>query len=203
MILRFAIVAFCVMAAAIPTLAAEPDWPCMQRKVPELGLKQVWNGPDLAPEARGWTSDPQISALVQELGSRRLPVEEANVRLKAFAAGLPQTSLRPKLDMIVQGLFERLNGERSQVMAGLARYARRQLDMAARLRKASSELGEQRNNSAVDVFELDRKTQALAFETRMFQERAQSLRYACEVPAQFEQRLYALLQTIAGVMKEK
>jgi hypothetical protein len=197
---RLSIAFACASILAAPAFAAEADWPCMQRKVPELSLKQVWNGPDLAPEARAWSDDAQISALVQELASRRLPVEEAKQRITAFATGLPKPELRLKLQMVAQGLFDRLNGERSHVMAGITRYAKRQIDMAARLRQASAELDRERNNSGANAIELDRKTQGLAFETRMFQERAQSLRYVCEVPAQFEQRLFALMQTIDGSM---
>ena len=33
---------------------ADPDWPCIQRKVPELSLAQIWNGPELPASAKDW-----------------------------------------------------------------------------------------------------------------------------------------------------
>jgi FtsZ-binding cell division protein ZapB len=197
---RFAHAAVIALSLISPARAAEPDWPCMQRKMSQLGLKQVWTGPDLALAAAKWADDGEISALVQDLASRRLPIDDARQRLKAYAAGLPKEQAKPKLEMVVQGLFDRLNREREQVISGITRYAKRQADMAARLRREISELDHERSNSTADAIELDRKTQALDFETRMFQERVQALRYVCEVPAQFEQRLFALLQQLAALM---
>ena len=42
--------------------------------------------------------------------------------------------------MLVQGLFDHMNQERSQVISGIGRYARNQLELAARLRKEASEV---------------------------------------------------------------
>jgi hypothetical protein len=39
--------------------------------------------------------------------------------------------------------------------------------------------------------------------TRIFQERAQSLTFVCEVPTLIEQRLYALARTIAEALNAK
>ena len=40
----------------------DPDWPCIQRKVPELSLGQIWNGPELPAAAKDWSKDKNIAA---------------------------------------------------------------------------------------------------------------------------------------------
>ncbi len=56
---------------------------------------------------------------------------------------------------------------------------------------------------AADLGEVARQTDRLVFETRIFEERVQSLTYVCEVPTLIEQRLYALAKVVAEEMKEK
>ncbi len=204
---RAALAGVALLAAlANPLLAAQatdPNWPCMQRKVPKLLLRQVWNGGELSAAAAGWSKDREIPPLVQELASRRMPLGDAQQKITQYAAGFSGAELQPRMEMLVQGLFEQMDGERSHVMAGISRYARKQVEMAALLRKQASEIGALRNAPDASAVELDRRMQVLAFETRAFQERTQSLKYVCEVPAQFEQRLYALLQAVAKILSVK
>ena len=105
--------------------------------------------------------------------------------------------------MLVQGLFDHMNAERSEVISGIARYARRQLELAARLRKEASEVDALRNKPNADVNQITAQTDRLAWETRIFEERVQSLTYVCEVPTLIEQRLYALAKTIAELMAQE
>ncbi|RVC10409.1 hypothetical protein ENZ74_16200, partial [Mesorhizobium sp. M7A.F.Ca.CA.002.15.2.1] len=55
----------------------DPDWPCMQRKVPQLSLGQIWNGPELPATAKDWAKDPGVSALVDAVAARRTPIAQA------------------------------------------------------------------------------------------------------------------------------
>ena len=105
--------------------------------------------------------------------------------------------------MLVQGLFDHMNAERSQVISGIARYARKQLELAARLRKEASEVDALRRQPDADATEIAVRTDRLTWETRIFEERVQSLTYVCEVPTLIEQRLYALAKTISEVMAGK
>jgi hypothetical protein len=181
----------------------DPDWPCIQRKVPQLSLGQIWNGPELPQTAKDWSQDREIPALVKELAARRVPIEEAQRQIRDFAAGLPADQKSARMAMLVQGLFDYMNTERSQVISGIARYARNQLELAARLRKEASEVDALRAKPDADANEIALRTDRLTWETRIFDERVQSLTYVCEVPTLIEQRLYALAKTVAEVvMKE-
>ena len=69
----------------------DPDWPCVQRKVPTIGVGAVWSGPRLE-EAGPWGSDFEAAALAQKLASRRTPVRDIESLVDAFAreAGAPK-----------------------------------------------------------------------------------------------------------------
>ena len=188
---------------ALAASNADPDWPCQQRKVPQLSLGQVWNGPDLPKPAEEWSKDRQVSALVEEISARRVSLADAQKQIREFAANLPPDQLEPKLLTLMQGLFDHMDEERSQVIAGIGRYARKQIDMAAYLRKESAEVDALRAKADADPEDVDRRTQQFDWDTRVYQERVQSLTYVCDVPTIIEQRLYQLSKTIAEALKPK
>lgn len=191
---------------AWPALAAQgddPDWPCIQRKVPKLSLGQVWNGAELRPAAADWSKDATISALVVELSARRVPLPEAQQMITRYAEGLPKGEREQRMTMLVRGLFDHMNRERSEVISGIARYAHGQRDMAARLRQEASAVDALRAKPNADLNELALRNDRLVFQTRIFQERAQSLSFVCEVPTLIEQRLYALAKTIAQMLEAR
>jgi hypothetical protein len=194
-----------LVAASAPASAAErdPDWPCIQRKVPELSLGQIWNGPELPTAAGEWSKDRAVSSLVEELAARRGAVADAQEQIRGFAAGLPAEDAQGRMAMLVRGLFDYMNAERSQVISGIARYARNQLELADRLRHEASEVDALRRQPDADAAEVALRTDRLTWETRIFEERVQSLTYVCEVPTLIEQRLYTLAKTISQVMAGK
>ncbi|MDK1378719.1 MULTISPECIES: hypothetical protein [unclassified Sinorhizobium] len=190
--------------AAWPVFAAQgddPDWPCIQRKVPELSLGQIWTSGELPPTAADWSKDAAISALVPELSARRVPLPEAQQKIKSYAEGLPEDEKERRMTMLVQGLFDHMNRERSDVIAGIGRYAHRQRDMAALLRQEASAVDALRAKPDADPNELTARSDRLVFQTRVFRERTESLGFVCEVPTLIEQRLYALAKTIAQALK--
>ncbi len=184
-----------VAAAAVgaPAMAASTagDWPCVQRKMPHLSLAQMWSG----PEAQGdWREDREIRDLANRLASRRLPTEEAEVLIADFATAAGEQKAE-RLALLFSGVFEIIESERAKVMAGIERYSKRQQALADRIREQSKEIATLRQNSdgsnaATDAIE-DAQSK-LDWDTRIYQEREQSLTYVCEVPVLFEQRAFAL-----------
>ncbi|RUW60228.1 hypothetical protein [Mesorhizobium sp. M7A.F.Ca.US.008.03.1.1] len=181
----------------------DPDWPCMQRKVPQLSLGQIWNGPELPATAKDWAKDPGVSALVDAVAARRTPIAEAQKEIKDFAISLPPEQVAPKMTMLVQGMFDHMDAERSHVISGISRYAHKQLEMAAQLRKEASEVDALRAKADADPDEVERRTDQLNFATRIFNERVQSLTYVCDVPTIIEQRLYQLSKTVSETLVVK
>jgi hypothetical protein len=182
--------------AAFAAANKDPSWPCIQRKVPELSVGQVWNGPEIPESAKNWDKDPAIDALTSEVAARRKPLDAAQKKIAEFAGGLPKDQVNDRMFMLFQGVFDTLNREREQVISGISRYADKQRAMAEDLRKQASAVDAMRAKPDADPEELDRLDERLKWETRIYEERVQSLTYVCEVPTIIEQRLYGLSKTI-------
>lgn len=178
--------------------ARDPDWPCEAVKVPELSLASVWNGPDLGDHATAWQKDQPAADLAQRLAQRRVGLDEANREIKAFAAD--STAKQGRLLDLMGGLFSILNEERASVVAGLSRFGRRQKELAAQLRGDLEALHTQQDKPGTDPGKVTRLSEKVTWGTRTFTARAQSIRYACDVPNIIEQRLFALARTIQGVL---
>lgn len=176
----------------------DPNWPCIQRQVPELSIGQIWTGPQLPPEASDWAKDPSISDLVADLAARRLPLPQAQARIETYRDNLPDAQKWQGTAMLVQGLFDKMNSERSQVISGIARYAHNQREMAARLRQEASAVDALRARQDANDREVTLRSERLMFQTRIFHERAESLSFVCEVPTLIEQRLYALVKALSN-----
>jgi hypothetical protein len=189
-----------LLVGAGPALAqpkADPDWPCAQRKVSTLGPGAVWTGPDPTPALAEWGNDTDAALLAQKIASRRLPLEEVDGLLDAFAGKLDKGEKDTRLTRFFAGVCEVLNGERDKVVAGIGRYARGQKVMAERIRDEAGRISEVKTAPDVpDTKELTELESRFNWDKRIFQERSQSLTYVCEVPTLLEQRLGVIAKKI-------
>ena len=181
--------------AALAQPKTDPDWPCVQRKVETLSPGQFWTGPDIAA-AGDWGSDNDAAVLAQKIASRRTDLSQVDPLLDTFAAkfGADKDAKDKALTRVYAGVFEVINGERSKIMGGIARYAQGQRRMAERIRDEADKISQVKDApSRGDATELPKDQTDLetkfAWDRRIFQERRQSLTYVCEVPQLLEQRL--------------
>src|SRR5579872_5083057 len=115
MTVRIAIALLALAGWAQACLGADPrypDWPCAQAKVPEISLAAVWAGPPLGDADQKWKDDPKVSALVEKVAARKVPMEDAEKAIADFL-GTPGTDKVTAGKLVFAGLFERLNTERS------------------------------------------------------------------------------------------
>ncbi|MDR7037292.1 hypothetical protein J2X36_002039 [Methylobacterium sp. BE186] len=181
----------------------DPDWPCVQRKVPTLSAGTVWTGPDLE-SAGAWGDDFEAAALAQKIASRRTELKDVDGLLDAYVAKLDEAKDPEKaqhLTRVFAGVFEVINGERSRVMSGIARYAQGQRRMAERIRQEADQISQTKDApSAQDARDIPKDQSEIetkfAWDRRIFQERSQSLTYVCEVPTLLEQRLGEIARKI-------
>jgi len=195
MVLYLAMVAAPARGAGDPE---NPDWPCIQRKVPEISAGMVWAGPEIPADEKAWTDSPQLHALAVKLAARRLPIEEAEEEIDSFAAALGPEKDK-ELTLLFAAVLQIVNAERSEIVAGIERYARRQGTLSERIGEGIAELNTLRrkpNRSAEDDAKLKALEEQLLWDTRIFDERRQSLTYVCESPVLLEQRLFALSRHI-------
>lgn len=181
-----------VCGPALAQPKADPDWPCVQRKVSTLSPGTVWTGPDL--EAAGpWGDDYEAASLAQKIASRRTELGEVDPLLDEFVAKAGDEKAK-RLTRVFAGVFEVVNNERNRVIGGITRYAQGQRRMAERIRQEADQISSVKDGpSANDAREMPKEASELetkfAWDRRIFQERSQSLSYVCEVPTLLEQRL--------------
>jgi hypothetical protein len=167
-----------------------PDWPCAQAKVPEISVAAVWAGPSLDDVQDKWKDDATNSALVAKLAARRTPLKEAEKDIKDFLAGSPDKITSGKL--LFSGLFDTLNAQRSAVLMGLERVARKQREAAEKIRSDTIDLQRLQGASPPDQTKIDELSNQLLWETRIFEDRRRVVKYVCEVPTEIDKRLFAL-----------
>ena len=193
------VVALCAAGGARPA-PPDPNWPCQQIKVPQLSLAAVWSGPSLDPQQGDWREKPQIADLVHEVAQRRVPIEQAQGKIRAFAEQAADQK-QPRLLELLAGLFSVLNDERSAVIDGLDRFGAHQKELAATLRSDNEKLRVMQADPGSDAGDVNQLTQRVTWEAQIFQDRRQSMGYACEVPGKIEQRLFALARTIQQALQ--
>jgi hypothetical protein len=184
-----------VPVAAQAADARFPDWPCQQIKVPTLSPAAFWTGPSIADVGDAWQNDPKVSDLAHRIAARRTPLEEAQKEARAFVTGTPAEK-KHKATLLFAGVFSLLDGERSQVMAGIERFSHRQQELRDQLRNDLTKLRDHQNAANPDAAEIDKLGTQVAWDTRVFDERRQTIRYVCDVPATIEHRLFTLAKTI-------
>lgn len=178
----------------------EPDWPCVQRLVPQVSAGMVWAGPPLE-DVPDWRANPEISKLAAALSRRALPMGEAERRVEAFADA-QGTDKDRRLTMLFAGILETINAERSSVIDGIRRYARRQQALAARIEATLADidaLPRQGGSSEQETRRLE-LTERNVWDSRIYEERERSLVYLCETPVLLEQRVFALGRAIQNLL---
>jgi hypothetical protein len=196
-----AIIAMLSLVAAAPPGQRDPNWPCQQIKVPRLSLAAVWSGPVLDAQQEAWRHEPQVAELVQAMTQRRVPIEQAEAKVRAFAAQAGDQR-QQKLLMALGGAFSVLDQERNSVIAGLDRFGARQKELAETLRQDNEKLRAMQADQAVKPADIKDMVQRVTWEAEVFQDRRQAISYACDVPAKIEQRLFVLARTVQDVLKE-
>jgi hypothetical protein len=194
-------------AAALPRtgLAADPtdeNWPCVQRKVPQISAGQIWSGPSLDEVGRTWLDDPTVSDLARHIAARRTEMPEAQTLIGQFADGAG-AGRNHRLTLLAAGVLSLINRERASIIAGIERYATRQKALAAKIEQQTAELQampvngtETEQSQRADLQEIQ------DWDTRIFQEREHSLTYVCDLPVQLERRAFALGREIQQHLAE-
>ena len=183
----------------------DPDWPCVQRKVPQLSAAAVWEGAPIEEAADRWRHDAEVVALVEQIAARRTSIEDAEAAIASFGAGLDTAEREARLTLVFAGLFETLDRERGEVIAGIERYGRRQKTLAEQIRVERAELSALSAAAAAaeDAQRAAELQNRLLWETRIFNERRNSLTFVCEVPTLIEQRLFVLARAIQAAMSDQ
>ena len=186
-------------ATVVETRAADfsdPDWPCVQRKVPHLAVGQMWAGAPISEtDLADWRNDEAVAALAPVLAIRRTAEEDADEFVAAFADGLSDDRNR-RLALLFAGAFSLLDAERSTIIAGIGRYARHQIALSQSIEDTQNRLTELNKAAEPDLDTIEELEDKVLWDTRIYKDRAQSLTYVCETPVILERRAFALARMI-------
>ncbi len=174
------------------------DWPCVQRKQPQLSVAQVWTGPLPDSATEDLAKTPPIRDLARVIALRRTEMTEAERMIDTFAADHDT----PDLTALFLATFDDVQRARDRVMTGITRYAHSQEALDARINEmrqqfATLTAAEPQDFDAIDKIEAD-----LDWATRIFKDRQQALTYVCETPVILEQRAFALGRLIQAKLPE-
>jgi hypothetical protein len=192
------LLAIALGAAAQAAESTDPNWPCIQRKIPSLSAGMMWAGPAVDESDESWRADKDVADLVAAVAPRRVSLDDANAAIDRYAARLGADKDR-RLTLVFTGLLQTINAERSEILAGIERYARKQATLADKVKARTRELSALRQKQALSDAErekMDSLEEQLVWDTRVFDERTRSLRYVCESPVMLEQRLFALARQL-------
>lgn len=183
--------------------AGHPEWPCVQRKVDNLSVGQVWDGPSI-DGLEGWWQDSKVNALINLLATRRLPQETIDKALKEFADAEPADKRDERLTYVFAGFFDKMNGERRTVMRGIERYQKALEERAQDIERQGVEIAELEKKAAEDekaAAELEGAQQKYEWASRIFHEKQSNMPIACEVPVIIDQHVYTIGKAVRALMK--
>jgi hypothetical protein len=183
---------------AVPAIAMDarhPDWPCPQIVVPKLSVAAFWTGPAIDDVGETWMKDQTVHDLVLRLAGRRTSRAEAEKEAAEFIVGT-QAERQQRAKLLFAGLFATLGRERDDVMAGIERFSQRQQQLREKISAELTDLRAQQDAAGQESVTADKLSEQLAWETRIFDERRNTISYVCEVPSTIERRLFALARAI-------
>ncbi len=186
-----------LVGPAVAATSADPDWPCVQRKVPEISAGMVWAGPPVEELKRSWKDDAEVSQLAGTLAARRTGIEAAKTAVADFAAGLG-AERNERLTLLFGATLDIVNKERASIISGIGRYTRKQRALAEKISGVDRELMALPASEKQKREELE---QQRLWDTRIYEERERSLTYICEQPVLLEQRIFTLAREIMGYLE--
>jgi len=186
------------VSLALPAIAMDarhPDWPCPQIVVPKLSVAAFWTGPSIDDVGDTWMKDQTVHDLVLRFAGRRTSLAEAEKEAAEFIVGT-QAERQQRAKLLFAGLFATLGRERDDVMAGIERFSQRQQQLREKISAEMTDLRELQDAAGQESATVDKLSEQIAWETRIFDERRNTISYVCEVPSTIERRLFALARAI-------
>ena len=189
-----------LLAMAAPAQAQRaatgpPDWPCVQRLIPELQWSTIWSGPPIDELERNWWDDEEVGRAVRFASQRETSLQAALERVEDLADATSENR-EERLTYLFAGLFERIGRERGRTIDAIRRYARGQVVQLEKIGQLVDRLEDARSRNGPGAETVQSLEQEIYWERRVFEDRQASLRALCEQPYLLEERLSRLVRAI-------
>ncbi|MCH8504141.1 MAG: hypothetical protein LAT50_07445 [Ectothiorhodospiraceae bacterium] len=172
-----------------------PDWPCVQRLIPELSWGPMWTGPSPEELDQEWWEDEEIGSVVRFATARRTSEDEAVARVREFVEQV-ETDRERRLTLLFAGLFQETNSERGRTIEAVRRFARGQVARLEVISEKVDRLEQLREDNDADYADIQQAEDELFWERRVFEMRQQSLQAVCDQPYLLEERLSRMVRVI-------
>ncbi|MBP2233932.1 hypothetical protein J2Z31_000422 [Sinorhizobium kostiense] len=176
---------------------SDPEWPCIQRKVENLSASLIWPAP-----ITGAQLTPAARDLAATLSLRRVSLEEAELHVRDFVEKSAPVDGQ-LLGNIFLAVFDNIADTRKRLIAGIARYSRKQIALSSRIEGSRTEMARLEGEKDPDYDRIDKLEEQIDWDERIYRDRAQALTYVCETPVLLEKRLYAIGQILLKHMPDK
>lgn len=182
-----------VTSAAGAADFSDPTWPCIQRKVDRLSPGIMWPHP---VEERDFdaATETAVRDLAARMALRRLSLEEIEPMLARFTAD--HGTGQALLGHLFMTAFGTMSRQRQEIMQGIAEYSLTQIALAGRIDATRGEMNRLMDAETPDYDRVDELEEQVAWDERIYTDRAQALIYVCETPVILEKRLYAIAQML-------
>jgi hypothetical protein len=163
----------------------------------------MWTG-QVPADLDAWRGDADLADRAARIAARRT----SDAEVAALVAGVEARggeSREARLARLFVGVFALIDAERSRIVDGITRYARRQAALSARIDAAQVALVQAEAAADPDDFDaldrVDEMRDTLAWDARIFEERNRSLTYVCESPVILERRAFSVARAIMAAIE--
>ncbi len=183
-------------AEAQRAAAGPPDWPCVQRLIPELAWGTLWTGPSLDALERRWWEDEEVGRVVRFATARNTPSDQALARVRDFVEVVDDDEAEARLTLLFAGLFELTDRQRGRAIDAVRQASRAQVARLDTISAMVDELEALRAEEEASPEAIEQLSDALFWEQRTFQMRQQTLPAMCEQPYLLEETLSRMVRLI-------
>ncbi len=213
-----ALLNYSMMGGIAQAQDVNPEWPCVQRLVPDVSPAVMWPLPVEEDMHSLWKQDAVIRPLAERLGDLPAYTEAEAAAVSEFVQSIPDEQKEAQLTLLAVGILDVTNGIRRHYISGIKRYTRQQIAIAdqigATLNVISSLEGASNGSPngspsgtaarSTDMPASDEPDprreemmETLKWHERIYDQREHAIRTLCEQPVELEETLGDVLRDLA------
>ena len=187
------------MNSALAEPYEDPDWPCIQRLMPEISAVTIWDGPPVDDALRIWSEKPAVRDLVARLAARQANSEQTERNIADFVMTLKNEEKNSALTMLFAGLWVTFNDRRRTMIEGIKNFARQQSNRTKLIENKLLDLDRVlANATANDHDRIETLRHDIYLEVRIFESREKTILFLCDKPVRIESTLGGLARAISA-----
>ena len=186
-----------LLTSTIHAQEVDPEWPCIQRLIPEVSPAVMWPVPvedDMRTQYR------QVNAtrtLAEELGDIETFTDAHQQSIEEFADSIDESQREYQLTLLATGIVDVSNGVRKDFIDGIKHYTRQQIVIAEQIEASLNELSELDEQTGDATAAQQEIRETLRWHERVYDQRERSIQLLCEEPVELEEKLSEVLRFTA------